>query len=372
MKKILLLLFLLNLSCGSSDKKISSERIIELTSDVENYPSFYESDYNMSFRIIPLELTDKSAITNIATLVKNDKYIYILDISMASRIFIFTAEGKFIKELEQGRAANELMGPTFFTIDRKSNNLEVLDRQTIMKTYSETGEFLNMIDLKLSHNEFARVGNKYILYNGNVGKGNGENYFTIYNIDNGKTDFFVKHCTGLHLAHFFPNHFSYHGDCVYFNSNYNNKIYRMSAEDVEPQIFAQVTNVFDGVGMTDMSQEKIQSLCGETQFSFFSSFNVLFDGDLFHLFLNKVDQLHSVFYDVKKNKAYKSIFEDLPYFTPLYSTNNTTIHEYNSFAFEKIDETKLPKELYDMMKQRYLKVGIDDNPYLIEVTYSRK
>lgn len=372
MKKIILLLLLaLNLSCNNN-KKLYSERVITLAPNIEDYPSFVESNYSMSFNIIPLELTEKSTISNIVTLIINNNYIYILDMNATLKLLIFTKEGKFIKELERGKAKNELIGTTFFNIDRKTNNIEVLDRQTVLKIYSETGEFIKTIDFKFAHNEFAHIGNQYILYNANAGKKNGENYFSIYNTENEEMNFYIKHCAGNDLAHFLPNHFSYNKDYVYFNSNFNDKIYRMSELDIEPQVFAQVTNVFDGIGMKDMNSDKIKSICGNKEFSFFTSFNILLDGDLFHLFVNKIDQLYSIFYDTKENKAYKSIFEGLPYFTLLHSTNNKSYHEFNPASFERIDKNKLPKELYEIMNKRYLEVGFNDNMYIIEVTYSKK
>lgn len=365
---------MLMVSCKNTTKHKGNEMIINLEYNTEDYPHLDQSDYELSFKILPLEQTTNAIIGNISSVERTKNYIYILD-ARASKVFIFRSNGEFVNQIEKGNAKNELISPMHILIDRVTNNLEILDFQSIIKIYDEIGNYIDKIDTEAHNVEFDKIGNRYVLYNGKGSKENGGYYFTV--LDGNKRKHYVEICGDARLAHFQPKHINYNSatKALYFNAHYDDAIYKMSENDPKPILFARVENVFKGIGM-DIDEAKINAECAGRKFPYFRSFTVLLDGNLIAMSVDKDGMTTPIYYDTVKKIAYNSPLNNIPYIRRIFSGNNTsTLHIFEPTAFSKIDPTKLsPSEikLYKLIKERYEHYGDDDCTYIIEITYNKK
>lgn len=100
--------------------------------------------------LIPLEATDQSLIGGIDKIICTDDRFYILDKRVAKSLFVFDAQGRFVRRIGQpGRGPGEYLEPSDFVVYPKENLIIVFDqfgRQLLY--YGTDGTFQRNVRLK--------------------------------------------------------------------------------------------------------------------------------------------------------------------------------------------------------------------------------
>lgn len=113
----------------------------DLTKALESEASVYLDDIIDSIKIIPLETTSQSLVSEILNIHVSTRNIYVNDFS---NITIFNHQGKFVKQLDKGPGPKEIGSPRAMSYDEKNNLLYVFDdtQNKIVKFDSE-GNFIS-------------------------------------------------------------------------------------------------------------------------------------------------------------------------------------------------------------------------------------
>ena len=123
-------MFILFLSTGCKDKKDNNIKMVTITVDIDKS---YKDIPNIRIdRIIPLELTDSSALSDIYSfkgLIYHNERFYLLDPFKTRALYMFDHDGKFIRRTNTGRGPEEFINPYAFDIDRNKNTLLLFDQR---------------------------------------------------------------------------------------------------------------------------------------------------------------------------------------------------------------------------------------------------
>jgi hypothetical protein len=118
-------------------------------------------------RPIHLEETDYALIGEIDEIQVFDGHIFVLDIFIAKKLFVYDMNGKYIRQIgTMGQGPDEYMGILSFCIDPDKKEIYLLDywKTRLLKYRIEDGKLLNKIDLPrgISYSDIAYVeGNIY-------------------------------------------------------------------------------------------------------------------------------------------------------------------------------------------------------------------
>jgi hypothetical protein len=123
-----------------------------------------KKELNLKFehiRYVPLETSDDCLIGNVSkTLIKNNK-IYVADFHMASAIFVFDMNGKFLfKIARKGQGPGEYI--SFHDFDVNSNGEIFIFDQHRKKflVYNDTGKYQHEINADYYFSRFCLIDNK--------------------------------------------------------------------------------------------------------------------------------------------------------------------------------------------------------------------
>lgn len=371
---IIAVLFLLIIGCGNHKTKEAENGLtLNLNTDIENYPSFDQSGYQLSYEIIPLEATENSFINGISRVTINDNYIYLLTkINEGGRVVIFDRSGNYVGKIDKGHANNEVVYPMDILIDERNGNIIVFDMQCMIKTFDPLGNFISAKKLDFFNMEFEKVGDRYIFYNGNMSKRTDYNFAVL---DGDSVKSYVEKSGVSNEAHSYCKHITRYNGELYFIAHYDNVVYKLSEKDPEPVKFATLLNVYADMSTKGITRDELESLCGDKLFIFVTSFYVLDEGSLFNILADRSGRLNSLLYDKSTKLIYRHPLAGIPHLMTNNSYKGKTIHYFSPSSFPHIDSTKVhpqAKELYGMMKERYEKYGDDDNAYLVLVSYQKK
>lgn len=136
MKKYFVLIIVISLCCCKNRTAIHEPDIKVLKIEIDKYIKDLDVSqfYNASF--IPLELTKDSQIGKIDKVIINDEMIFVLDNSVAKKLFVFDLKGKFIRTIGGfGQAQGEYILLSDFEIykdkiylsSRQNNKMLIFD-----------------------------------------------------------------------------------------------------------------------------------------------------------------------------------------------------------------------------------------------------
>ena len=144
MKAKSFVVFLVIVSCSSFRESPKSDGIfIDLNKTVS------QSVNNIFKRVelIPLETNDKSTLAEIKKVVFHNGHYYILNFQK-NAIVIFDEKGKFSRKFERiGKGPGEYLGIDDFEINPYTGNLELMQVDGRLMTYSISGDFLTELSL---------------------------------------------------------------------------------------------------------------------------------------------------------------------------------------------------------------------------------
>lgn len=153
--KLFLFLFILQIaviSCAPKQKETQSDPnllIVDLN-DIKTKETVKASDFFKNPKSIILETHEKSLIGNIKQVHIDDHRIIILDDSKNLNVLVFNLDGTFSHKIgELGRGAGEYISISDFTIDKKKDEIYLLDSEDAkVKKYNlSTGKFINSIPI---------------------------------------------------------------------------------------------------------------------------------------------------------------------------------------------------------------------------------
>ena len=128
---------------GVSNEVIDSSEIIDASNAFKSEEIEIE-DYLHDIKIIKLETTDMSILSDIRQLLVTKKYIYVKDSYKNGGVAIFDIYGKFVKRLPNGAAPHEIGRAGAMCVESKSGNLFILDQAAYkILEFSADGEYIN-------------------------------------------------------------------------------------------------------------------------------------------------------------------------------------------------------------------------------------
>lgn len=114
-----------------------------------------------SLRMISLETTDESLLSNVYKIIVTDSYIYVYDDFKGGGIVIFTHVGKFVKRIPHGGGPGELYKLYDIAYD-KENDMLVAYQHPYLLFYTSAGEFVEQKKVPLGFYNFTVTPNGYI------------------------------------------------------------------------------------------------------------------------------------------------------------------------------------------------------------------
>lgn len=164
---------LLAFSCSSGNKTELAEGFYAIslpTQDKEK--TIHLSRVADSIAYIPLETTDSCKIENIWKVVPTKDYLVIMDRKTQEHVYLFTREGKFVREISsKGTAENQYAFLNDVTADPETNTIYILDgaRRVILE-FSPQDSLLSKTPTLFYVENFQLTGGKTFALNTNYNK----------------------------------------------------------------------------------------------------------------------------------------------------------------------------------------------------------
>lgn len=183
---LLLIIFLL--SC-TNDNNNSSIQTTNIQVELNDTNKIWFDDEFFDFELIKLENNVSCMLSSFNKLIATDKYLYILDGSPVSTLYQFNYNGSFIRQIgKRGHAQNEYYNIYDIAINTKGDSVLILDSHSV-KTYFESGEFLNNLDLPDNHN-----------YQSNIAYANDGYYIASYTRTSDNLIYYVRNTNNKNMS----------------------------------------------------------------------------------------------------------------------------------------------------------------------------
>lgn len=370
------------ISCKSQEAR-EEISVVPIMISKTDYPPFDQSEYQLSFKLIPLETSDQSLIRPFDLMRVSKEYFATLNL-LGRDLSVFRRNGKYVFSVPLGRAQNEVFSPTNMLINEEKGLLEVFDYTTRRITqYDLEGKYINTVGEIMTHMnmEFSSIGNSWVFYNCGLGGSSNPDFFTIVTPLYGDSlvhRTFLKKSGYLGSVHsLLGGQFERYKDTLFFNAYYNDIIYAITTDDNEPFPAYRVNDVYHEESVFD-NKESFKEHCNKRFFQSFSGLRILDNGNLWAFSVTTGTSNLSLFWDKSKNKIYSSPFGSYSgwWGMILYASDGeSSYHQFMPSQINEIDRDKIQpstRPLYDMIKDRVDKSEMEENPYIIEVSYKRR
>ena len=163
---LLLLISMSLITCiGHKNNNVTN---IKMTDNIIDH--IYSDELIEVQEFIPLESDTAFLIGEIGKIIVYDEMLFILDNTIAKKLFVFDMNGKFIRTIgRQGKGANELLNPVDFSVNLNNGDIAVLDNYRNLLVFRINGEIkTNRILTK--ENRFDKIcyyNNNLCLYTSN-------------------------------------------------------------------------------------------------------------------------------------------------------------------------------------------------------------
>ncbi len=172
-KIIAALVPLLALSCSSGNKTEIAEGFYAISLPTQDKEKTIRlSHVADSIAYIPLETNDSCKIENIWKVVPTKDYLVIMDRKTQEHVYLFTREGKFVREISaKGTAENQYAFLNDVTADPQTNTIYILDgaRRMILE-FSPQDSLLSKTPILFYAENFQFTGGKTFALNTNYNK----------------------------------------------------------------------------------------------------------------------------------------------------------------------------------------------------------
>lgn len=128
MKKYIGIVLLLHLMSCKNEQKTSYSSDNKIQIDPTKKENIFNIDKSYISEVINLENTKNSLLGNVDKMLIKDDRIYILDKEISEAVYVFKNDGKFLYKIKRsGQGPGEYLAPDDFTIDKKTEELLILD-----------------------------------------------------------------------------------------------------------------------------------------------------------------------------------------------------------------------------------------------------
>lgn len=231
-KKAIYTIFAIVVMSCNSEKK--SNAFLQINIDLED-STIHLSDVFSSVKVVPLQTTDLSLITDGAQLKFSNQFIFI---ESNKSVKLFDYEGNFIQNFERkGNGVGEYLGISDFCIDEPSKKIEILDkRQKKIFQYDYKGNYLGEIPLNFWALKFIRnANNDLFIYNGNERDNDNKHKFRMFSNDKKYSFFEINPKISKYLHVFNPTNFHKKDDEILFFEAFNDTIYTLQRNIAKPK-----------------------------------------------------------------------------------------------------------------------------------------
>ncbi|MBP1617091.1 MAG: hypothetical protein H6Q14_918 [Bacteroidetes bacterium] len=158
-----------------------------------------------SVKLLPLETTKESLISNIRKILVADSNVYIIDEFKGGSIVIFDRNGKFVKRIIKGQAPEEIFQPNDMAFDKRKGELVVYHKY-FLSFFTPSGQYKSRTKVPFASYNFTILPNGYLFQSIN-GQGNShfdlpKEYLTLV-VDN---NFKLK---SVAIPYFYSNNVNY-------------------------------------------------------------------------------------------------------------------------------------------------------------------
>ena len=169
MKYLFLIFTLVLLGCASNKSQQLPDNdsipIINLSDDVLKVESLPLSEAASKVEVIPLEMTDKSLIGEIAKLQVTDDNIWIESYGDERRLFRFSRSGKYLNKVGMiGQGPQEYIRMDDFCIDNIRKEVYIVTTTCGIKVYDFEGKFKRIATNILVDDMFMTAYTQYLFY----------------------------------------------------------------------------------------------------------------------------------------------------------------------------------------------------------------
>lgn len=335
----------------------------------EKYPSVAESEYEFSYTLIPLETKEECLLGQIFCIKKYNDYLYIHSI-VNKAIMIFSGDGKFVKKIPVGRGPGEIMDPLYLVIDEENNQLEILDFFRQIKKYTLEGDFIGTQECNMC-SEFEKIKDNYLYHTFTT-----KNQRYCFEINNSKNE--TNHYIDFEEVQKAPwmiySHLFKIDTTIYFHTDFNNMVYKISSHNLTPQPYATIVNQCMAKNIKSLSESDIDKYCmNQNLYINTLNFNVLHNGHTIYAEMIKEGTVDCFLYDIENATIYSmdngidgSIVGSSDNYQYKYITPGSI--EYHLQAESVIKNKPLYNKLIDISST----IQEEDNPIIIEIEIKKR
>lgn len=369
MKNYFILLFaVLFLQCKTNTNTVDG--IITLSFNMEDsYPSVAESEYEFLYHFIPLETKEECLLGKIFNIKKFNNYLYIHSIFNKS-VMIFSTDGKFIKKIPTGRGPGEIMDPLYMVVDEKNNQLEILDYFRHIKIFSLEGEYIKSQECDASL-EFEKIDDHYLFH---IFTAKNQKYcFKTQNTQN-EIQYFLDFQKTNKAPFMFYSHLFKTDSTIYFHTDFNHTVYRISGNDLTPKPYAIISHQCTADKIKPLSESEINSYCmSQNLYINMLNFNALHEGHTLYAEMITENDVEAFLYNVDNHKIYRvnnGINGCISGSSENYQYKSITP---GSIEYHLQDESVIKnKPLYEKLTQLASTIQEEDNPVIVEIEIKKK
>ena len=167
---LLLISVFILLGCSSNKKQEpiskSGVPVINLSEDVSTVPSLLLSEVAEKLKIVPLEMTDESVLSDITEMQVTDRNIWI-DHGREFYIYRFSRTGKFLNKIGSiGQGPGEYTNYSTFLVDEDKKEVYIIANTNGILAYDFEGNFKRkIVDIQMILQLFSSPYDQYILNN---------------------------------------------------------------------------------------------------------------------------------------------------------------------------------------------------------------
>jgi hypothetical protein len=225
--------------------------------DVTSNDEMRLSEVFKDFRVVRLETNDSVLLADIYYIAQANNRLYVTD-RYAVILYVFDETGKFLSSIDRkGQGPGEYTGITQFTVD--GENIVVMSRnQRKLIIYNESGEFISEHKVNCSALSISLLDDRdYALYCGNDRAGSGDK---IHIASPGKTEkqfVPIDESRSQYLHYISPYNFFRGKDAVRFFEPYNDTVYTVTNDKIEPAFYIDFKGKNIPPSFFDMKHENI-------------------------------------------------------------------------------------------------------------------
>ena len=225
--------------CSIGCKRVEADSLT-ITIDLSESNDLFSSDIIESVQLIELETNEVSLIGNLGRIIITENEIFMLNNpnprSSQMSILRFGIDGQFLNSIGRtGKGPGEFIGVNDFFVNKKTEQVELVCSQNNMLLFKVTGEYSGQVKNpnKIPVNSFIKTNeSNYFIYGG---PNNGFDNHRIYLIDSDGE--IIKKYLGQEtnlspIAN--DNNFILSGNDIIFRESFNDTIYRLNNEGIEP------------------------------------------------------------------------------------------------------------------------------------------